>query len=271
MSYRLIDTHAHLDELPSLDRAIEKARNVGLVAIIAVGSDEHSNQKILQLSNLYPGFVFPALGLHPWSLADKGEDSEKNLRFIESHIKEAVALGEIGLDYHKKLIKQVGKDLQKETLRAILRLAQAHHKPVLIHSRYAWKDAFDLVKEAGIEKAVFHWYNGTSSVLAEIIAQSYYISATPAVEYSPEHRRAVKEIGYERLLLETDSPVTYGRGRGFEYQAEPADVLRSLTTTAELKNIEPAELAEITTANAIRLFKLKLAIPSNNVSLNIQW
>jgi TatD DNase family protein len=255
MSYRLIDTHAHLDEIVDIDQAIERARKAGLVAIIAVGTDYHSNQKILQLANHYSDFVFAALGLHPSNLAG---DIPLTLRFIESHIGEAVALGEIGLDYHKKIVKPAGKDIQKEALKAILEIAQAYQKPVLIHSRYAWKDAFDLVKSAGIEKAVFHWYSGTSSVLAEIVAQGYYISATPAVEYSPEHRRAVKEIGWERLLLETDSPVTYGRGRGFEYQAEPTDISRSLTATAELREIEPVELAEITTANAIRLFDLHL-------------
>ncbi len=91
-------------------------------------------------------------------------------------------------------------------LKELLKIAKIHKKPVIIHSRYAWRDALSSVEEAEIEKAVFHWYTGTSSVLKEIVSQGYFISATPAVEYHEEHRRAVKEIPLERLLLETDSP-----------------------------------------------------------------
>ena len=105
-----------------------------------------------------------------------------------------------------------------------------------------------------VEKAVFHWYTGTSSVLRDIIAGGYYISVTPAVSYHEEHRRAVKETPLQQLLLETDSPVTYARGREGEFKATPADALRSLKGAAELKGLSETELAETTTRNAKRLF-----------------
>ena len=103
-------------------------------------------------------------------------------------------------------------------------------------------------------RIVFHWYTGTSSVLRDIISHGYYISVTPAVEYHEEHRRAVKEAPLDRLLLETDSPVTYGRGSDHEFTASPADVRRSLKVTAELKGLDEEEIAAATTANAERLF-----------------
>ena len=103
---------------------------------------------------------------------------------------------------------------------------------------------------------VYHWYTGTSSVLRDIVNQGYFLSVTPAVEYHEEHRRAIKEIPGERLLLETDSPVVYRRGSEFEYEARPADVVRSLRGAAVLKGISEAQLAELTTANALRLFSL---------------
>ncbi len=101
---------------------------------------------------------------------------------------------------------------------------------------------------------VFHWYTGTSSVLRDIVNHSYYISATPAVEYHEEHRRAVKEIPLERMLLETDSPVVYRRGSGNEFMASPADVMRSLKGAATLKGVSEEEIAVATTQNAVRLF-----------------
>jgi len=252
--YKLIDTHAHLEEIKNLEQVLAGARKAGLVAVVAVGSDLVSNQKALQLASLYEKFVYPALGWHPWYL--KEAEMSANLEFIESHINEAVAVGEVGLDYHKRVRAVADKELQKQVLREILKIAREHNKPALIHSRYAWRDAFDLVKEAGLKEAVFHWYTGTSSVLRDIIGQGYYISVTPAVEYHEEHRRAVKEVPLERMLLETDAPVVYQRGSQNEFTSSPADVTRSLRGAAALKGLDEAEIAEATTDNAVRLFGL---------------
>jgi len=252
--YQLVDTHAHLDEIDNLDQTVTGARSAGVVAIIAVGSDYESNQKVLHLAHAYPGFVYPALGWHPGQL--KSSEIDRNLEFIEAHIGDAVGIGEIGLDYHKRVRAGADKDLQKHVLGEILKIGKAYQKPVIIHSRYAWRDALNLVEEAEIKNAVFHWYTGTSSVLRDIVKQGYYISATPAVEYHEEHRRAVRETPLDRLLLETDSPVVYRRGSEFEYESRPVDLLRALRGVAKLRGMDEAEIAAKTTANALRLFNL---------------
>jgi len=253
--YRLIDTHAHLEEIAGLEQVISEARQANIAAVIAVGSDYESNQKVLTLAQANKGFVYPALGLHPSNL--QGADIERNLEFIEAHIDEAVGVGEIGLDYDKRVRARTDKDRQKHVFRQVLSIGKIHHKPVLVHSRYAWRDALDLVVEAQVEKAVFHWYTGTSSVLRDIINQGYFVSATPAVEYHEEHRRAVKEIPLARLLLETDSPVTYRRGTEFEYEARPAGVVRVLGGVSRLRGVDEVEIAGVTTANAVQLFGLQ--------------
>jgi len=252
---RLIDTHAHLEEIENLGEAIAEAKAANVIAIIAVGSDYQSNQKVLELAQIYKGFVYPALGLHPYNLRDTGID--RTLEFIEAHIEQVVGIGEIGLDYHKKVREVAEKDVQKSVLGKLLEIAQKYNKPVSIHSRYAWRDALSLVAEAQIEKAVFHWYTGTSSVLRDIVNEGYYVSATPAAEYHEEHRRAIKQIPLERLLLETDSPVVYRRGSECEYEARPVAVLRSLQSAARLKGVSEAQLAEVTTDNALKLFGLQ--------------
>ena len=253
--YRLIDTHAHLGEIENLEQAIAKAKSANIIAIIGVGSDYESNQKVLQLAQTHKDFVYPAIGWHPWNL--KSLEIDRNLEFIEAHVGQVVGIGEIGLDYHKRLRAVAEKDLQKCVLREILKIAKKYEKPVIIHSRYAWRDALSLVEEAQLEKAVFHWYTGTSSVLRGIVSQGYFISATPAVEYHGEHRRAVKEIPLDKLLLETDSPVVYRRGSEFEYEARPADVLRALKGAAKLRGVSEAQIAEITTNNALKFFGLQ--------------
>ncbi len=250
--YRLIETHAHLDEIEDIDRVISEAKETGLIAIIAVGQDSASNRKILELAELYKKFVYPALGLHPFNIGSV--DVESELEFIESNIDKAVGIGEIGLDYHKRVRAQADKSLQAEVLRRLLKIAGKHKKPVMVHTRYAWRDAFDIVDRANLEKVVFHWYTGTSSVLRDIVERGYYLSATPAVEYHEEHRRAIKEVPLSRLMLETDCPVVYRRGTEDEFESRPSDVLRVMKGVSILRDIEEAELAEITTTNALDFF-----------------
>ena len=249
--YRLVDSHAHLEELEDLDTAIQRARQAGAIAIIAVGSDYESNSHVLEIAAKYPSLVYPALGLHPGSLDEDASSLERDLRFIEDRMEDTVAIGEVGLDYDKRVVSRSGKDMQKETFRCVLTLAKRYDKPAIIHSRYAWRDSFSLAEDAGVEKAVFHWYTGPTNVLKDILGRGYFVSATLAADYHAEHRRAIKETPLQNLLLETDSPVVY---RG--HQAEPADVSRVLQATAELKGLPPEVVAEATTENALRLFRL---------------
>jgi TatD DNase family protein len=253
--YQLIDTHAHLDDIADLDKVIDEAKKAGLIAIIALGIDIASNQKVLEIAAQYKGFVYPALGYYPGNI--KEAEIDANLEFIKANIVKAAAIGEVGLDYSKWVLASAAKELQKRVLREIFKIAKDNDKPALIHSRYAWRDALNMAIEAHLEKAVFHWYTGPLSVLRDIIAQGYYISATPAVEYHEEHRQAIKETPLAQLLLETDCPVVYARGRAEEFKSRPADVVRSLKGAAELKGGSEEEIAAATTENAERLFGVK--------------
>ena len=248
----LVDTHAHLEELPDLEESLNSAISAGVERIIAVGSDQASNERVLQIASKHTGLVYGALGLHPQNL--EANEVEPTLAFIDSHATQVVAIGEIGLDYHKRVLSAATKDFQKQVLSDLLDIASRHDKPVLIHSRYAWRDCLTLAEHAGVQKCVFHWFTGPSSVLRDIVGLGYYLSATPAVEYHEEHRRAVREAPMDRLLLETDSPVTYQRGSDSEFEARPADVIRSMAGAATLKGCSEGEIAESTTANAGKLF-----------------
>ncbi len=252
MRCELVDTHAHLDEIEPLAPALDAAREAGVVAIIAVGSDIASNRRVLEIAAQHPRFVYAALGLHPDRLRPTRFDEELN--FIRTHLGSAVAVGEVGLDYHKRVRENADKGIQRDILRELLKIARQQGKPAIIHSRYAWRDAFDVVREVGLEKAVFHWFTGPSSVLRDIVAAGYYLSATPAVAYHEEHRRAIRECPLDRLLLETDAPVTYRRGTPQEFRALPADAVRSLTAVAAARGTPEEAVARATTANARALF-----------------
>ena len=249
---KLIDSHCHLEEIENLEATIEEAKSAGIVAIIAVGSDYQSNNQVLEIAEKYHGFVYPALGIHPARI--EASQINQNLGFIEDHLTKAKGVGEVGLDYHKKIKEIAPKEMQKSVFREILGIARKHQKPVIIHSRYAWRDALSLVEEVNVEKAVFHWYTGPSSVLKDIVGLGYFISATPATEYHQEHRRAVKTVSLENLLIETDSPVSYGKE--LKWQAKPAHTLIALKAVAEARGISEQELAQTTTNNAINFFDL---------------
>ncbi len=252
----LIDTHAHLEEIGDLEKCLSEARSAGVIAIVAVGSDLASNRAVLEISRSHSGFVFPALGLHPWNLREA--ELEATIDFVESHVNQAVAIGEVGLDYHKRVVAVAAKERQKQVLARLLDIAGRYDKPALVHSRYAWRDCLDLVVEHNVRKAVFHWFTGPSSVLRDLVGGGYFISATPAVEYHEEHRRAVREAPDELLLLETDSPVTYGRSSQSQFDARPADVRRSLAATALLRKSLEETIAVLTTGNAVKAFGLSL-------------
>ncbi len=243
---KLIDTHAHLDEIQDIEGALIRARAAGLRKIVAVGADLGSNKKILEIARSFPDIVFPAVGLHPWRL--DGMDIKANLDFIEKELPNCLALGEVGLDW----AIQVSRAEQEEVLGKLLAIATRERKPVLLHARRAWAEAFQLLRSFQIDKAVFHWYSGPLDVLQKILSQGYLISATPAAAYSERHRQAIQNAPLASLLLETDCPEKY-RGK----ESEPKDLWTALHAVAEVKRLKAEEIANQTFSNAFDFFDLR--------------
>ncbi len=254
--YELIDSHAHLESFKNLKEVVRRAERIGVKAIVGVGSDYNSSKYVLKISEEeYVSKIYPAIGVHPWSLHSSNLDLNLTFKFIESNVDRAVALGEVGLDYWLKNVRKnpVEKEFQRNVFRKILDIAKDNDKPVIIHSRGAWSDCLTMVLEAGVKKAVFHWFSGPSDVLKKLLNHGYFISATPAAEYSKYHQEAILNTPLERILLETDSPVSY-----LGKTAEPADVVRTLKAVSKLKEVEEGEVAAKTTENALKVFDINL-------------
>lgn len=239
----LIDTHAHLHAVEPAKGVIEKAKAVGVERIIAVGMDLDSNLKNLELARQFPQTVYPAIGYHPWSIKDN--EIEDTLSFIDANLERCWAVGEVGLDYKVK----IKKDLQRQVFSNVLRLAKKWGKPVIVHSRFSHARTYDMVSEAGIEKVVFHWFSGPLEILERIIQAGYYVSATPALGYSPYHQAAISKAPLKRILIETDAPVEY-QGK----ISEPANLTDTLRALCRVKEQSADVLARITTENAQRFF-----------------
>jgi len=242
----IIDTHAHFEELSDPQVAVEEARRSGVVGIVAVGQDIESNEKALEVASENPGFVFPAVGYHPWRLSQNADDD--TLSYIDKKLPRCVALGEVGLDYRAKTKKK----RQKAIFLKLIAIAEKHDKPIILHCRYSHETAFRMVKEAGLRKAIFHWYSGPVELIPRIAAEGYYMSACPALLYNPYHAKAIKAVPLSNLLLETDSPVRYQK-----LKARPVHVRVTLEEVAKVKAKSLEEIAEHTTKNAKKCFGLK--------------
>lgn len=244
---RLVDTHAHLEEFQDIKGVVERAKEAGVAGIVGVGVGYASNLKTLEFSKTYRGYVFPAIGVHPTEV--EKEDADEGIELVEQRVDECVAVGEMGLDYWIK----IDKEKQNKVFERLLEIAARKDKPISVHTRGAWTETYDLVEQFNIKKAVFHWYTGPLEILKKILDRGYHVSASPAAEYSRKLRENLMQTPLDNLLLETDSPVKY---KGVA--AEPADVLKTLKYVAELKRIKEAALAEKTTWNAMKLFRLEM-------------
>ncbi len=250
----IIDTHAHLDHLPDAEEALKAAYAQHVSDIVAVGVDLAANQKNLELkkSVAHPR-IHVALGIHPGNI--KAEAVEETLQFIRKNIREAVAVGETGLDFWYKTVKkdEDKKREQREVFQRQLDIAKEFQLPIVIHSRGAWRDCLEMTKSAGIPKALFHWYSGPVDILKEILDAGFFVSCSPSLAYSPQSREAISFAPTERTLIETDTPVHYGKGEeGF--QAEPKDVWRTLRAYCALKNLDEEMTLNILNQNAKSFF-----------------
>jgi len=242
----LIDSHAHLDEIDDIEDAISEARLMRVEAIVGVGMTIDSNRLILSLADRYRGYIYAAIGYHPWEI--KPENVDETLAFIKQNLSMCVALGEVGLDYKAR----VKKAYQREVLSRLLEIAHDHRKPAILHCRFSHDRTLELVQEGRLKEGVFHWYTGSIGTLRNILNHGYSISASPALAYSPPHQEAIRYAPLERILIETDSPVAYG-GKA----SRPVDVRRTAELVAEIKGEPFQEVADRTAENARKLFGIQ--------------
>ena len=252
----IIDTHAHYDdEQFDADREelLGSMEEGGIGLIVNVGSTVASWDKIVELTEKYP-FVYGAVGVHPDEVGEL--DEEKFLRMADLLDRDKiVAVGEIGLDYYWDKEKH---DLQKEWFVRQLGLAREKEMPVIIHSREAAADTFDIMKQhaAGM-KAVIHCYSYSTEMAREYVKMGYYIGVGGVVTFknAKKLKQVVQEIPLESIVLETDcpylAPVPYrGKRNCSLYLPYVAEQI------AELKGTTAEEVIQQTEKNSRELYGL---------------
>ena len=252
----MIDSHVHLDdEAFNEDREdiIKSLGENGIELVINNSSDLPSSERSVELANKYEN-IYAAIGVHPHEARTYDDEVEK--RLIElSRDKKVLAIGEIGLDYY---YDNSPRNVQKEVFKRQIELAAKLKKNIVIHSRDAAKDTFDILKEAH-EKydftALIHCFSQSVDMMREYLKMGDYIALGGAVTFknAKTPKEVDKAVDLDRLLLETDcpymTPVPY-RGK----RNEPKLVKFTCQYIADLRQMDALELEKITGENTKRFF-----------------
>jgi len=247
----LIDTHCHFsyDDYENLDEVLDNKDCI----MIASGCDDKTNEEVLKLVEKYDN-VYGALGIHPTEINSMTSDS---LKKIEENLNnpKIVAIGEIGLDYYWV---NDNKDKQKEIFEYQLKLATEYNKPIIVHSRDAIQDTYDILKKYNLRGSI-HCFSSSLEMANEFIKLGYKIGVGGTVTFknSKKLQEIVKEMDLENIFLETDSPYLSPvpfRGK----TNKPSNVYYVALKIAELKNMDVKEVLDILNNNAIKGFDLKI-------------
>ncbi len=217
--------------------------------MINSGISLKGNRVSLELAENYED-IHATLGLSP-DIGREGEDKEIDaiLTQIETNAGRAVAIGEAGLDFQDCKTNEE-RERQAASFRKVIELAKNLDKPLVVHARLAEAEVLKLVKD--VNTVIYHCYSGSVETMREIVDMGYYISLATLVCFSEHHQILAAEVPLENLLLETDSPYLSSRkGRN-----EPAFIVDLIPVVAQLKDMEPAKIAKLTTENARRVFNI---------------
>lgn len=256
---RIFDTHAHYDdEAFDTDREelLKALPGLGIEYVVNVGASIATTRSTLELSSKYD-YIYAAVGVHPSDIADLNEESFSWLK--EQTVRQkVVAVGEIGLDYYWDKEPEV-QAAQQVWFKRQLDLAREAGLPVIIHSRDAAKDTFDIMKEmdAGSIGGVVHCYSYSPELAAEYVKMGLFIGVGGVVTFTKAKKlkETVAAIPMDNIVIETDcpylAPVPY-RGK----RNSSLNLPLVLAEIASIKGISEEEAADITFANAMRLYRL---------------
>jgi TatD DNase family protein len=236
------DAFAH-----DLEEVLKRAAAQGVQAVLTVSETLSEAHQILSLAARYP-LLKPCAGLYP-TILDR-EAAADMLAFIRQHQAQLVAIGEVGLDYWK-VQDAAAREIQREILAQHIALACELDLPLNVHSRSAGRHAIAWLREHGAQRVLMHAFDGKAAAAMAGIEAGYYFSIPPSIVRSSQKQKLVRHLPLERLLLESDAPVL-GPAKG--QRSEPGNTWLVCEQIAAIKGVTVEEVAQVTTANAHRLF-----------------
>ena len=252
----IIDTHAHLYESifdEDIDELFNKFQQVGIKKVLLPCTNIFDVERMIHIKNRYPDVCDIMLGVHPEEIE---VDYFAQLCHLEKIIKEQpfVGVGEIGLDYK---CSNVAHDIQKYFFEYELTISQQMSLPVSIHCREAFEDMYNILKHyKNSISGVIHCFTGTVEQAQKYIGLGFYLGIGGVVTFKNSIlKHVLKHVSIENIVLETDSPfltpVPY-RGQ----RNDPTKLINVIQALSEVYNISPSDVAQNTTNNAVKIFRL---------------
>ncbi len=257
---KLFDSHAHLDDDrydEDREEIIKNLQQNNIKKVIVAGYNLESSEKCSDLAKEYEN-IYATVGLSPNGIPQNEEKVWKHISEIELLVKDnkkIVGIGEIGLDYywHKD-----NYDFQKSIFIKQIELANKLNLPIAIHSREAYKDTIEVLKNNPvIKKGVFHCCQLNQELIREALELGFYISLAGPVTFknSKNANEIIEKIPLDKIVIETDSPyLTPEPNRG--KRNEPKNVKYVAEKIAEVKKIDIENVAKITYENTKKLYNI---------------
>lgn len=250
----IFDSHAHYDDSAfdaDRDDLLASFPAHGVTGLCNMGTTLASSRAAAELAEKYP-FIYAAAGIHPEEATSAGTEDVARIRELIRSRPKIVAVGEIGLDYHC----DVARDVQLALFERQLALARELDLPVSIHDRDAHADTLRLIQKYR-PRGVVHCYSGSAEMAKEIIACGMYLGFTGVVTFKSNKKApaVLAVVPRDRVLVETDCPYMAPepvRGR----RCDSTMLVYSITRVAQLLGLSPDETAAQTAANARALFHI---------------
>lgn len=250
----VIDTHCHLGS-DDYDNIEEIINHFGNNIIIASGVNTKTNQEVLSLVSKYDN-IYGTIGIHPEYASTYTDD---DIEFIRQNINnpKIVGVGEIGLDYH---YDGIDKEKQKELFLKQITIGKQNNKTIVVHTRDASLDTFNIIKESNINVPVtIHCFSESLEMAYEYIKLGCKLGIGGVVTFKNGRKlkEVVQNINLSNFVLETDSPYLSPEPyRGTKN--EPKNVLLVAEEIAKLKNIPLKEVIEETTRNSLKQYGIEV-------------
>ena len=249
----MIDSHCHLDHEPlfsNISGVLKRSKENGVKKILTICTTINgftNIENILKIDDI----IYGTFGIHPHETETNVVNKNTIVKNI-NHNPKLIGVGETGLDFY---YNNSDKDSQLKSFKKHIEAAIELDMPIIVHSRGAENETFELLKNNNNLKILMHCFTGSSSFADQLMPLGAYFSASGIITFknSSDLQDTFKEIPLDKLLIETDSPFLAPvpmRGK----KNEPSYIKYTLRKLAEIKKIDESELDKITTNNFNNLF-----------------
>ena len=252
-----IDSHAHLNDPRFYEREeeiVQRALDAGVEVIVNIGTNLRSSRRVVELADQFEN-LYATVGLHPHEASDCTPAMLDEFRQM-TELETVVAVGEVGLDFH---YDNSPRPVQKTVFADFIHLAAETDMPLVVHSREAEQATVDLMREhmADGQRAVLHCFGSDLNFARFGMERGllFGVGGTLTFPKAGALRSIIDKVPLEQIILETDCPYLAPQPKRGKTN-EPAYIPMIADELAQLKGVDIAEVADVTTANSRAFYGL---------------